>query len=218
MNAARPKGGVLRVVAFVLNVVLAIAYPLAVAFALAHYSPRVVGILVAAAIVPLMLLRHRNAPREHLWAVMRIPLVIISVLFAGIIFDDARFLLVVPVLINLGLLATFGSSLTAASDMPIIERFARMQEANLSDDKVRHCRQATVVWCVFFALNASVAGALAFAAPLSWWAAYNGGIAYALIGLMFIGEYVVRKYRFRDYGSGPHDRVLSALFPPRGEA
>lgn len=207
--------GLLHVVAIVLNVVLAVAYPLAVWFALARYSPRVVGILVAAAIVPLMVLRHRNAPREHLWAVMRIPLVIVAVLGAGIAFDDARFLLMIPVLINAGLLITFASSLGA--EMPIVERFARMQEPELSDAKQRHCRQATLAWCAFFFANGTAAAALALAAPVSWWATYNGGIAYALIGLMFVAEYVVRKYRFRDYGRAPHDRLLAVLFPPRGE-
>lgn len=209
--------GVLKVIAVVLNVVLAVVYPLAIWFALAHYSPRTVGILVAATIVPIMIVRHHDAPREHLWAVMRIPLVVVAVLAAGIVFDDARFLLMVPVLINTGLLITFGASLGKASDMPIIERFARMQEPELSDDKQRHCRQATVAWCVFFVLNASAAAVLALAAPVSWWATYNGGIAYALIGCMFVGEYIVRKYRFRDYGRGPHDRLLAVVFPPRGE-
>lgn len=204
----------LKVVAVVLNVVLAVAYPLAIWFALAHYSPRAVGILVAATIVPIMVIRHWDAPREHLWAVMRIPMVIVAVLGAGIVFDDARFLLMVPVLINGGLLLTFGSSLGASAEMPIIERFARMQEPELTPEKQRHCRQATQAWCAFFFVNGAAAAVLALAAPLSWWATYNGGIAYALIGLMFVGEYIVRKARFRDYGRGPHDRLLATVFPP----
>ena len=49
------------------------------------------------------------------------------------------------------------------------------------------------------------------------WAMYNGGIAYALMGMMFVGEYLLRQYRFRKYGGGLHDRLLSRIFPPREE-
>ena len=98
-------------------------------------------------------------------------------------------------------------------------RFARMQEKDgLSDAQVAHCRQVTWVWVGFFALNASIAAVLASnEAWVSAWATYNGGIAYALMGVLFAGEYVVRQYRFRRYGDGLHDRLLRRIFPPRGD-
>ena len=201
----------MRVVVTVLNVVLAVVYPLAIWWSLAHFSPRVVGLLVMALVLPAIAIRFRKAERGHLLAGLRIPLVIMSLLLLGVVFDDARFMLLLPVLINGALLATFAASLKG--EMPIIERFARMQEPELSAPKQAHCRQVTVAWCVFFALNGAAAGVLALAAPLSWWAAYSGGIAYGLMGMMFVGEYVLRKYRFRDYGAGLHDRLLAKLFP-----
>jgi len=36
-----------------------------------------------------------------------------------------------------------------------------------------------------------------------------------LIGTLGALEYVYRKYRFREYGAGLHDRLLARLFPPR---
>jgi uncharacterized membrane protein len=74
-----------------------------------------------------------------------------------------------------------------------------MQEPELTEAKRAHCRQVTIAWCVFFAFNGALAAVLAFAAPLSWWAAYSGGIAYVLMGMMFAGEYGLRKLRFQDH-------------------
>lgn len=204
----------MRLFLTILNIVLGVTYPLAIWWSLTHYSPRVVGVLALALVLPMMLLRFRNAEKGHLLAALRIPLVIMGLLLLGVIFDDERFVLAMPVLINAALLLTFGASLRG--EMPIIERFARMQDPDLTPPKVAHCRQATVAWCVFFVLNGAVAGVLALAAPLRWWATYTGGIAYALMGLMFAGEYVIRAYRFRDYGAFPLDRLLEKVWPPHG--
>ena len=203
----------MRALGAALNVILAIGYPVAIWFALTRWSARQTGLLVLALLVPILALRYRKADRAHLVAVLRVPLVILAVLLLAVLTDQGRYFLLVPVLINVALLATFAASLRSVS---LVERFARMQEPDLSEAKRRHCRQVTVAWCVFFALNAVIA-ALLTGAPLSWWAAYNGGIAYALMGLMFVGEFVLRKYRFRDYGAGPLDRLLARLFPPRAE-
>ncbi len=200
------------VIAAVANVVLAVVYPLAIWWSLTHLSPRVVGLVALAIVVPTLALRFRKAERANLVAVLRVPLVVLAVLLLGVITDDARFVLFMPVLINGALLLTFAASLRT---VPMIERFARMQDPSLTQDKQRHCRQVTQAWIVFFALNAATAAALALFAPLAWWAAYNGAIAYALMGTMFAGEYVLRKARFREYGRGPQDWLLSKLFPPR---
>lgn len=211
-TAARSRPSVLGVIAVVANVVLTVVYPLAIWWSLTHLSPRVVGLVALAIVVPLMALRFRRADRANLVAVLRVPMVVLAVLLLGVITDDARFVLFMPVLINGALLLTFAASLRT---VPMIERFARMQDPELTPDKQRHCRQVTWAWVIFFGLNASVAASLALFAPLAWWATYNGGIAYALMGSMFAGEYVLRKARFREYGRGPQDWLLAKAFPPR---
>jgi uncharacterized membrane protein len=205
------------------GVVLTLAYPVAVFFALTHLSARTVGLLGLCVAIPFFALKYRNADREHLFAVLRVPLVVVALLLASALLDDARFVLALPVLISAALLVTFGGSLRG--EMPIVERFARMKRGaqdssttsaahpdgvgaggpggprttrrkDLSDAQIRHCRQATIAWCVFFAINGVVAGALAVAEMTVAWAVYTGGIAYGLMGLMFAGEYAVRVYRF----------------------
>ena len=203
----------MKILVGVVTSVLVMLYPVAIWVGLTHFSARTVGLWIVGLLLPVTVVRFRRAAREDLFAVLRIPLVILACVLPSVLFDDRRFVLVMPVLINIALLATFGLSLRGT---PMVERFARMQETEgLSDAQVAHCRQVTIAWVVFFLLNASVAAGLALFAPLAWWATYNGGIAYGLMGLMFAGEYVLRQARFRRYGAGLHDRVLSRIFPPR---
>lgn len=211
----------MKALAAVATAVLVVLYPIAIWVGLTHFSTRVVGVWILVLLLPAAWLRFRRASRADLLVVARVPLAILAVVLLGVVLDDRRFVLAMPVLINVVLLGTFASSLLA--ERTIVERFARMQEARaagtedatLSPAQVAHCRQTTWAWCAFFALNGAAALALALAAPLSWWAAYTSGVAYALMGLMFAAEYVVRQYRFRRYGEGLHDRLLSRILPPR---
>lgn len=202
----------MRVFFAVLNGLLVAAYPVAVYVGLTRFSARGLGLLLALLLLPGLIAKVRSARREDLLVALRLPLSIVSLLMLAAIFDDARFVFALPILINLALLLQFASSLRGT---PLVERFARMQEPELSQPQIAYCRGVTKVWCVFFVLNAGTSAALALWAPLAWWTLYNGLLAYGLIGLLAASEYVVRKARFRDYGSGLHDRLLARLFPPR---
>lgn len=102
--------------------------------------------------------------------------------------------LVLPVLVSLGLLGFFAGSLRFGT--PVVETIARRMDGELSDERRAYCRSVTQVWCVFFTVNAALSGWLALAAPLGWWTIYTGVIAYALMGALFLGEFVVRRRRF----------------------
>jgi uncharacterized membrane protein len=117
------------------------------------------------------------------------------------------------VLVSLGMFVAFARSLREGVT-PMVERFARMVEPNLSPAELAHCRSVTVVWCVFFVLNAVVNCTLGFI-DHTWWALYTGVFAYIVVGGLLAGEYVVRKARFRRYGPALHDRLLRRIFPPR---
>jgi uncharacterized membrane protein len=52
------------------------------------------------------------------------------------------------------------------------------------------------VWCGFFILNGCMAAWTAFAASRETWALYNGLISYLLMGVLFAGEWVFRRWRF----------------------
>jgi uncharacterized membrane protein/acyl-CoA synthetase (AMP-forming)/AMP-acid ligase II/3-hydroxymyristoyl/3-hydroxydecanoyl-(acyl carrier protein) dehydratase len=101
-----------------------------------------------------------------------------------------------PLLMNGLFLAAFGSTLFFPPSM--IFRFATIQDksirGSLTEKRVStYCRKVTLVWCAFFVLNGSVAAWTIFFGTDALWSVYNGGISYILIGILFTGEFIVRK-------------------------
>lgn len=99
-----------------------------------------------------------------------------------------------PVAVNAIMLAIFLSSLWKG--MPIVERLARLREPDLPPEGVSYTRRVTWAWCGFFIANGSIACWTALYADLAIWSLYNSVISYALIALMFAGEWLIRR-RFR---------------------
>ena len=94
-----------------------------------------------------------------------------------------------PALVVGAFLAAFGLSLLGT---PLVERIARRMGEELDEGGVAYCRSATVAWTVFLSIHFAVTIATLFASR-EVWAAYNGFVAYLLIGAMFLGEYIVRR-------------------------
>jgi uncharacterized membrane protein len=195
----------------VLGTIFAVAYPAAVYFGLTHFGTRQLTVLLATLIAIGALLKLPSAGRAHALAALKGPALLLPLFGLSFVLDDARFLFAMPVLINVILLGSFAASLR--TELPIVERFARMQVRDLSDAEVRYCRAVTRVWCVFFAVNGLIALLLAWLAPVGWWAAYTGAIAYVLIGVIGGAEYLIRKSRFGRFGTGPIDRMLQSVLP-----
>ena len=95
-----------------------------------------------------------------------------------------------PVAVNAAWLAFFALSLTGES---VVEKLAKLREPNLPPEGCRYCRKVTIAWCGFFIVNGGLALDSALHRSDAWWALYNGLIAYGLIGLMFAGEWLVRR-------------------------
>jgi uncharacterized membrane protein len=120
-------------------------------------------------------------------------------------------LLYVPVLVNLVLLFAFGRTLLRGPSL--VETLARLQEPELSDAQVAHCRTFTGVWCIFFAANAVVCLGLAMLGDLWIWAGYTGVLSYALMGLVFATEWLVRSWRFHQFRAPWAEPLLRRFFP-----
>ncbi|MDQ7100503.1 MULTISPECIES: hypothetical protein [unclassified Serratia (in: enterobacteria)] len=121
-----------------------------------------------------------------------------SVAFAGIALCVAcallrahQLLLWWPVVVNLVMLFGFGGSLR--SDMPLVERLARLRDPQLPPEGVRYTRRVTQVWCIFFVFNGSMAFLTALHGDMALWTMWNGMIAYLLIGALMAGEWLVRR-------------------------
>jgi uncharacterized membrane protein len=197
-----------------LSGLLAAAYPFLVFAGLRWLEPRVVALLLAATLLVRAALRARRPSRETLRRLIVPGVLVGSVLALALVANDERFLMFVPVLVNLALLAAFGRTLV--NGPPIVETFARLQHEGLSPAELRHCRRVTWIWSAFFALNAAVVCALAAAGALWWWTVYTGGVAYALMGLLFGGEFVYRSWRFRRYEGTLAEPLFRWIFPREG--
>lgn len=195
-----------------LLVLLALAYPVAIYAGLSVWNTRMVAGTLGVAVLTLGLIRLRRADSATRWAVLAPPAAIALLVVAALWSDDRRFILAMPVLVNIALLVAFATTLRGPVSM--IQRYAMLVRPELTDAEIAHCRQATVAWCVFFVGNGAIAALLALWAPLSWWTLYTGAISYGLMGVLFAAELVVRRVRFGQYGPGPLDRLLCAVLPP----
>jgi len=123
----------------------------------------------------------------------------IFVLLAGALVLAPQVLLFAPpVLINGALSAVFAASLSAGRQ-PLIGVFASLEHGTLPPDLARHARLITWCWALLLAAMAITSLALALWAPMKTWSLFVNVVSYLLVGILFTGEYVYRRVRFRHY-------------------
>ena len=101
-----------------------------------------------------------------------------------------------PLLMNVLFLAAFAGTLLKPPTM--IFRFAVTMDKSIPksphEGKIAaYCRKVTIVWCVFFIINGSIAAYTIFLGSDTLWAFYNGGLSYIIMGILFVGEFIIRK-------------------------
>ncbi|MGN1324809.1 MAG: hypothetical protein ACI4YA_00480 [Candidatus Spyradenecus sp.] len=97
-----------------------------------------------------------------------------------------------PVVVSGEMLGAFAWSLRQGAT-PLVERFARKFEKQpLNARGVAYCRRVTWAWVLFLSAHVGVTVATLWASA-EVWALYNGAIAYGLMGLMFAGEWLIRR-------------------------
>ncbi|MCR5187609.1 MAG: AMP-binding protein [Treponema sp.] len=115
------------------------------------------------------------------------------------------FLKLYSVVISATFLLVFASTLFFGPN--IIFRFATLADRKILGSSYEkqvelYCKKVTIVWCCFFVLNGSAAAITTFADKIfglspekarEIWAIYNGGISYALMGILFVVEFIIRK-------------------------
>ncbi len=170
------------------------ALPFLVYFTLQHLQPREVALLL----LTLLLLRapekvlaflRRQGPRALLAAAAL--LVMVALLWHS---NDPAWVLIYPVFMNVLMFSLFAASLLHPPSA--IERLARLRHPNLPPEGVAYTRRVTQVWCGFFVTNGGIAAWTAFAASREIWLLYNGLISYLLMGALFAGEWLFRRWRF----------------------
>jgi uncharacterized membrane protein len=166
-----------------LVVLATLAYPFAVYAGFGRVGPW----LLAAGLALLLVLRAW-AGRDPVWLAAAAGVFALGA--ASALGGTAVPLKLYPVLVSATLLLVFGVSL--ARPPTVIERIARLAQPALPPEGVAYTRRVTIAWCVFFVANGAAALATALWASDELWLAYNGFVAYLLMGLMFAGEWLVR--------------------------
>lgn len=167
--------------------VLLVLYPLLVYVGLQQLGPRILAtILLAAALFRLVIAKATGqALGNSNWLLFAAAAATGVTLATGSVLGLKFY----PVLVSAVMLAVFGYSLWRPPSM--IERFARLQQADLPEQAIPYTRKVTWVWCGFFVINGAIATATVFASDQIW-ALYNGLLSYILIGLLVGGEYLLR--------------------------
>ena len=207
--------------ALFVTIAVSLGYPLAIYASLVMNRDAAPWLVLLMAVVHggvSLKARRGRAP----FRTVTLPILMMAVAVVSLLSRRASLSLALPTLISVLLFVLFATTLR--TERPMLERFARLQTAELTPGERAHCRQFTRIWMVFFLLNGGLTAALALWAPLDWWVAYAGAISYVLIGFMFATEYVLRRVRFRGFGKHFPDRVLERILaicqkhePPRGE-
>ena len=163
---------------------LMVFYPFVVAWALSHQQLLWVSLLLLSVGV-IRFFVHPNR--------LFLPLTALAILCGSLslILKDEFWLKFYPVLMSLGTCLIFAFTLRYPPSM--IERFARLQQADLPESGVRWTRKVTQVWCAFLFFNALIALGTVWYASTWIWTIYNGFISYILMGVLLLGEFVLRK-------------------------
>lgn len=177
-----------------IGIVFAI-YPLVVWLGLARERPRAVAIGLLLVMLPLVVWLVRTTRGATRWAFLCAPLLTVAAIATSAGTDDASWLYAEPVVISAAFLLLFGSTLRTGA-MPMVERFARMQEPELDAPKQAWCRLWTWIWCAFFVVNGTTALLLAALGSVQWWAWWTSGLSYAVMGVLFATEWTMRRRRF----------------------
>lgn len=114
-------------------------------------------------------------------------------LICSIVFAKSMFLLTYPALVSATFLMMFAHSWFYPPTL--IERWVRLRRPELPEAASSYFSKLTLVWIAFLSINVTVALFTAFFASHDAWLFYNGFLSYCLMGLLFVGEMLWRKFR-----------------------
>lgn len=160
------------------------AYPVLVYFCIGRVDPGVLAAVVAVvALIRMAVVRNALVGAAAAMAVL-----VAACSWQGMGWVPVKFY---AVGVNLILFALFAGSLVFPPTM--VEKIARVREPDLPPEAVLYTRRVTQVWAGFFVLNGWAALVTALWASDRVWMLYNGFVAYCLMFIIAVGEWLVRQ-------------------------
>jgi uncharacterized membrane protein len=183
---------------------LFLAYPLLAHLATLLYSEGLAGVALTTFIaVPLLPVLRQG--RILAWLSLLAVAVCLWLAARG---GWARYLMYLPpVLIPLSVLWLFARSLRTGQ-IPVVTRVATQIRGPLPDELSHYTRQVTQLWVGLLILMALSAVLLALFAPVELWSLLTNIVFYILMGVVFVGEYGYRRWRFRHL---PHESFATLI-------
>ncbi|MCR5183726.1 MAG: AMP-binding protein [Opitutales bacterium] len=117
--------------------------------------------------------------------------VLALVLAASVFFRNPHFVKIYPLFVTF----VVGLQFLISQLFPptLIEQFARVIDKDFNEDAIPYCRKLNWVWIGFFVVNFAVSLWSAFE-PWIVWAAWNCVISYIVMGGLFMGEALFRRF------------------------
>ena len=170
------------------------------ALAAAYLAASAGGLRAAAMVVVSLMIGALVAASGRL-----VPGIVIGAALAGLCLyfsDSVQFIVYTPPLAAFAFMAFFFHRTLRLGSEPLITRVARKEHPDLPRDMARYTRLLTWTWSLCFMLLFALALLLAPLLSLKVWSRWVHGFGYVLPGVLFLGEYVYRHYRFPDRQHG----------------
>lgn len=172
---------------------LALGYPLLAHLAVVFGDARLQW-LALVWLLTLSMWGELAARRRWAWVVLAVAA---AVLYGLVVQGHGLYALYVPpALIPAALFILFARTLRPG-EIPLISKIATtMREAPLPPPLVVYTRHVTQLWCGVFIFMFVSAVALAIWAPPAVWSLMTNAVHYAILGAVFVLEFIYRRLRF----------------------
>jgi len=181
----------------VIFTLLLLVYPLVMHFSI-HYGHAEIGVYYLAMLLMLPLLFTLLQGRRPAGWMLGVALLALLITGLGVI--EAGVMIIIPPAIMFAALFVFFASSLRAEGTPVVTRLAAVIRAEQLSPEIRsYTRKATIAWSVFFLAMLMASLMLGLWAPLEIWSWFSNFLAYVLIAVMFIVEYLVRRHSLQDH-------------------
>ena len=171
----------------ILFVIFVVLYPFVVYFGIRYLPPSFFGVMLAVVLA----MRLGVLVPEERPVLLPILAVFIAYAVASAVLQSVTMLLYYPVLVNFSLCAVFANSLR--HEESILLRLIQARGIQVSKYGPEYIHRLTAIWAIFFAANGIVA-IWSTTRSIEVWTAYNGLIAYLIVGTLIGGERIVRRH------------------------
>jgi len=188
---------------------IAIMYPLLVFCALVVFKLPIkylsIGIIIFAIAYSVVNRRHYRGKRTA--ALFISPLILCAIGAVSLCLDDEIVIKLYPALADLAYLTIMITSFIFPPTLAyyFINIFDKSMKKVIPKQRFDlYCFRASIVWCVYFVLD-GIVSILTVTIPAGRedsnliWGAYNAGITYIIMGLIFAGEFIILKIKLRKY-------------------